>query len=256
MTERETPQEARPQVHLIAGPTGVGKSAAATELARASGAPIVVADRLQCFTDLATTSARAGADEPGVCRHWLGDRTFADGDLSAVEATNALVELVDRLGAEHPSVIIEGGSISLLRELSARRAELPWRLTVSVLPLPDHDSYVAALTRRAFTMLAPAAPGRSLLDELAALWHDPRQRRLAASVNGFEAVLECCAKYSLDVEKVADGELSENVLTRMAALIAERHAEHGLLQHRIFGDIFGDRISGPEFGHGSWGRAA
>jgi len=249
-------QETHPLVRLIVGPTGVGKSAAATALARTTGAPIVVADRLQCFTDLLTTSARAGADVPGVRRYWLGDRTFADGDLSAADATNSLVALVSRLGERESSVIVEGGSVSLLRELSARRHELPWRLTVTVLPVPDRAVYVAALTRRALTMLAPAPPDRSLLEELASLWIDPGQRWLAASVNGFEAVLECCAKYGIEVETIADGQLSEIVLSRMAALIAERHAEHGLLQHRVFGEIFEDGEMAAEIGHGTLGRAA
>lgn len=256
MAEQETPVGTPPLVRLIVGPTGVGKSAAATALARTTGAPIVVADRLQCFTELLTTSARAGADVPGAHRYWLGDRTFADGDLGAVDATDSLVRLVDRLGRQHPSVIVEGGSVSLLRELTARRAELPWRARVQVLPVPDRVSYVHALTRRAYTMLTPDAPDRSLLEELAALWRDPGQRWLAASVNGFEAVLECCAKYGLDVESIADGKLSENVLGKMAALIAERHAEHGLLQHRVFAEIFDGWEKENEIGQGVLGCAA
>ncbi|MEU5320899.1 isopentenyl transferase family protein [Streptomyces sp. NPDC021056] len=247
MAQSDTRPVTGPSVHLIAGPTGVGKSAAATRLARATGVPIVVADRLQCFTDLTTTSARAGAEVPDVCRYWLGDRTFADGDLCATEATDTLVALVERLGARHRSVIVEGGSISLLRELAARRAELPWRLSVRLLSPPGRDEYVAALARRAREMLAPRASGHSLLEELAALWREPRQRLFAASVNGFEAVLECCAKYALDVESVDRQPLSEHVLDRMATLIAERHAEHGFLQHRVFSEIFDSRIAGWGF---------
>ncbi|MEI5523104.1 isopentenyl transferase family protein [Streptomyces brasiliscabiei] len=256
MADSGTPSEAPPFVHLIAGPTGVGKSAAATDLARVTGAPVVVADRLQCFTDLATTSARAGAAVPGVQRYWLGDRTVADGDLCAAEATDALVRTVDELSARHRFVIVEGGSISLLRKLSARRADLGWRLTVRSLPVPERAEYVAALTRRARVMLAPPAPGRGLLDELAALWQDPHHRWFAASVNGFEAVLECCAKYSLDVETLHKRNLPEHILARMAGLIAERHAEHGFLQHRVFTEIFESPISGTGFDLGSLERAA
>jgi adenylate dimethylallyltransferase len=256
MADHETPPSVRPFVHLIAGPTGVGKSAAATELARGTGAPIVVADRLQCFTDLATTSARAGADVPGVRRHWLGDRTFADGDLSATDAADALIALVERLSARHPLVIVEGGSISLLRELCARRPELSWRLTVRLLPLPARDAYLAALTRRARAMLTPGAQGPGLLAELAALWRDPRRRLLAASVNGFEAVLECCAKYALDVETIDEQHIPEHVLNRIAELIAERHAEHGLLQHRVFVEIFDALAPRPGSDIGTLERAA
>ncbi|SDO75526.1 Isopentenyl transferase [Streptomyces sp. cf386] len=256
MAEKETPPVDRPSVHLIAGPTGVGKSAAATGLARATGAPIVVADRLQCFTDLATTSARAGADVPGVSRHWLGDRTFADGDLPAAEATDALIALVERLASGHPLVIVEGGSISLLRELCERRADLTWRLTVRLLPLPARDEYLANLTRRAHEMLTPGACGPGLLQELATLWCDPRRRLLAASVNGFEAVLECCAKYSLDVESIGEQDIPERVLNRIAELIAERHAEHGSLQYRVFGEIFEGLLTESDFGLGVLERAA
>ncbi|WP_031487919.1 isopentenyl transferase family protein [Streptomyces bicolor] len=256
MAENATPPVTRPCVHLIAGPTGVGKSAAATELARATGAPIVVADRLQCFTDLATTSARAGADVPGVCRHWLGDRTSADGDLSAAEATEALVALVERLASTHPLVIVEGGSISLLRELCDRRPALSWQLTVRLLPLPARDEYLAALTRRAHEMLTPGACGPGLLQELAALWRDPGRRLLAASVNGFEAVLECCAKYSLDVASIHEQDIPERVLNRIAELIAERHAEHGYLQHRVFTEIFESPVPHHGFGLGTLERAA
>ncbi|MGO4753218.1 isopentenyl transferase family protein, partial [Streptomyces sp. 2MCAF27] len=95
-------------MHVIAGPTGVGKSAAATALARITGAPIVVADRIQCFTDLATTSARAGEETVEVERSWLGDRTVADGDYPSEEAADALVRRLAELGERHRFVIVEG----------------------------------------------------------------------------------------------------------------------------------------------------
>ena len=111
----------------------------------------MVADRLQCFTDLATTSARAGADVPGVRRHWLGDRTCADGDLRAEQAADTLVELVERLSPGHRPVIVEGGSISLLRELAARLPALSWELTVPLLPVPE---------RACTSTRSPAGPGK------------------------------------------------------------------------------------------------
>ncbi|MGQ4389538.1 isopentenyl transferase family protein [Streptomyces sp. SAS_270] len=244
MTSSRPHTAAHPFVHLIAGPTGSGKSAAATELARVTGAPIVVADRLQCFTDLTTTSARAGAQAPGARRYWLDERTVPDGDLSADKAADALIALVARLGARHRFVIVEGGSISLLRTLTTRVPKPSWHLSVRLLPLPSRVDYLAALTRRAHEMIAPPSPGRSLLEELATLWREPDLRLFTASVNGFEAVLECCAKYALDVETIHEQPLSPPVVERMAALIAERHAEHGFLQYRVFAEMFKDHISG------------
>jgi tRNA A37 N6-isopentenylltransferase MiaA len=233
-----------PYVHLIAGPTGSGKSAAANELTRISGAPVVVADRLQCFAEMATTSARAGAEEDGVQRHWLAERSVADGDYPAAEAAEALIAKVAELGELHPFLIVEGGSVSLLRHLSARLPALPWELTVRLLPIPDRARYLADLTRRAYMMLAPPGPNRSLLAELAELWREPRHRYLAASVNGFEAVLEYCAKYSLDAGNLDKEALSVERLWDIASLIAERHAEHGELQARVFAGLFQHQLSG------------
>ncbi|ELP70971.1 isopentenyl transferase family protein [Streptomyces turgidiscabies] len=246
----------RPYVHLIAGPTGAGKSAVANDLARVTGAPVVVADRLQCFTDLATTSARAGAQAPGVRRYWLADRTVADGDLDAAAAADSLFGLVERLGSRHPFVIVEGGSISLLKVLAARCAALPWQLSVRVLPLPAYGDYIEALTCRARTMLAPPTPERSLLEELAVLWADPRHRRFAASVNGFEAVLECCAKYSLNVGTIHKQAPPDPIRSQMASLIALRHAEHGILQSRVFTETFGSRLPEQILDPSVLGRAA
>jgi tRNA A37 N6-isopentenylltransferase MiaA len=70
------------QVHAIVGPTGCGKSAKAEVLARRLQAPIVIADRIQCFVDLEVTSART----PRGCenddeRHYIAERRVCDGDL-------------------------------------------------------------------------------------------------------------------------------------------------------------------------------
>ncbi|MER6090256.1 isopentenyl transferase family protein [Streptomyces bluensis] len=233
--------ETMPVVHLVAGPTGVGKSDTASALAKADGAPVVVADRIQCFTDLATTSARAGADEPGVSRFWLGDRTVLDGDYPAAEAAHVLIDTVTRLSGEHQQVIIEGGSISLLQHLAGHLPDLPWRFTVALLAMPDRASYLAALTARARAMLTPVPPGRSLLDELAALWRIPRARTFVASVNGLEAALEWCAKYSVDPAEADSPDVPAELRERLAHMIGVRHLEHGLLQNRVFEDLFRGR---------------
>lgn len=230
----DTRGASKPFVHIIAGPTGAGKSALASDLARIAGAPVVVADRIQCFTDLATTSARAGAEEPGIRRSWLGDRTVAEGDYPAAEAADELVRQVHRLGGGGRFVIVEGGSLSLLAELSHRLPDLPWQVTVRVLRLPASGVYLETLTERARRMLRPAAPHTSLLDELALAWREPRQRRFVASVNGLEAALEWCGRYSFDPASVDVRRIPDELLEELARIIAERHAEHGEIQQAEF----------------------
>ncbi|MFJ9900629.1 isopentenyl transferase family protein [Streptomyces sp. NPDC091280] len=225
-------------VYLVVGATGVGKSDVATALARAGGAPVVVADRIQCFTDLATTSARAGAEEPGVNRFWLGDRTVLDGDYPAAEAAQDLIDTVAGLSREHPRVIIEGGSVSLLQHLAGQLPSLPWRLTVRLLPIPDRAAYLAALTARAHAMLMPVSPHKSLLAELAAVWRFPSARAFVASVNGLEAALEWCTRNSIDPARADALDLPAELRESLARLIAVRHLEHGEIQHRVFTELF------------------
>jgi adenylate dimethylallyltransferase len=54
-------------IHTIIGPVGVGKSARAITEARRLGAPIVVADRIQCYADLATTTPVTPTRKLGIC---------------------------------------------------------------------------------------------------------------------------------------------------------------------------------------------
>lgn len=238
--------EATPSVHLVAGPTGVGKSRMATSLAKVVGAPVVVADRIQCFTDLATTSARAGANEPGVRRLWLGDRTVPAGDYPAAEAARKLIDTVGKLSSEHQHVIIEGGSISLLQHVVRQLPCLPWQFTTRLVPMPDRDSYLATLTDRARAMLAPVPPGKSLLEELAAAWQVTQARGFVASVNGLEAALDWCEEYSIDPAGLGCFDVPEKLKERLAHLIAVRHLEHGMVQDSVFTDLFRDWPNGAE----------
>ncbi|MFC8514729.1 isopentenyl transferase family protein [Streptomyces sp. NPDC057257] len=232
-------------VHLIAGPTGTGKSRAATDLARRTGATVVVADRLQCFAEIATTSARAGADVPGVRRVWLCDRAVADGDYPAAEAVNALVGHVQQIHASGVPVIVEGGSISLLTLLADRLHDLPWTVTPTVLTRPaDPGRYLSDLTARAAEMLRPASPQPSLLRELSTLWKDPANRWFVASVNGFEAALEWSAKHSLSPESATAKNIPCRLMDELSRMIAERHAEHGADQEKAFRHMFSRPVSG------------
>ncbi|TDC20263.1 isopentenyl transferase [Streptomyces sp. 8K308] len=225
-------------MHIVAGPTGVGTGAAATGLARATGAPIVVADRIQCFTDLATTSARSEGEAAGVERVWLARRTVADGDFSAADALESLIATLRALGERHPLLIVEGGSISLLWDFAELLPELGFRATVRLSRIGDRQEYVARLTHRARRMLAPEGPEASTLEELAIAWKNVDQRSFVASVNGFEAILEWCATHSVAVESLASAALSEEQVDELARMIAIRHAEHGVLQDRIFSMVF------------------
>ncbi|NKY24959.1 isopentenyl transferase family protein [Nocardia gamkensis] len=218
-------------VLLIAGPTGSGKTEVAMELADARQAPVVVADRIQCYVDLPSTSARfTGAAN----RFHLSDRVVPDGDYPAAEAAQSLSAYVHRLVRHHQHVVVEGGSISVLRHFAQYRGRSDFRLSACVLGLRDASTYLDRLRDRAWRML-----GDGMLDEFAAAWRHTGQRRFVASINGFEALVQWCRETSTDPRDLAGITPDEPAAAELAERIAQVHAEHGREQYAAFTRLFG-----------------
>ncbi len=215
-------------VHLIAGPTGAGKSDVAMNIAAEHDAPVVVADRIQCYVDLVVTSAR----QEGEHRHHLGDRAVPDGDYPTHEAAHALLRKVETLSRAHEHVVVEGGSISLLSRFAACRGRFPFRLVTTVLPLAGERTHLDRLRTRAERMIT-----EGMLDEIAKAWQHREQRSFVASVNGPEAVLRWCAETGTDPEDLPG--IDTTATAELVERIAVVHHEHSLEQHKVFTRLFG-----------------
>jgi len=206
-------------VHAILGPTGVDKTALATRLARETNAPTVVADRIQCYRDLATTSARSDGDASDeIVRLYLDDRVVTDGDYPSEEAVQSLVHKLERLTMKYPYVVVEGGSISVLRRLAARRDQLSFKLSTHVMHISDEVEYRLRLFTRAREMLSPSTGRPSMLDKLAMAWKNKSQRDFIASINGFEAVLEWCCRNGVEPAGLAGKCISTGLLDAVRVL--------------------------------------
>lgn len=230
--------DTKPHVHAIIGPTGTGKTARADRAALRLGAPIVVADRVQCFADLPVTSGRDfGHEAAGVSRWFLSERVVADGDYSAQAACRTLCYLVGKLSVDGSPVVVEGGSISLLTELVAGRRELPFELTFEVLRIPDPLSYQRKLLTRARRMLRPDDGGPGMAEELAAAWRMPGQRGFVASIKGLDVILGWCAENGVAPDTLDGCELGPAELDVLAREVARVHVEHGWDQQRRFTEL-------------------
>ncbi|WP_158839544.1 isopentenyl transferase family protein [Saccharothrix deserti] len=227
-----------PLVHVIAGPTGTGKSDIAMALAAEHGAPVVVADRIQCFRDLPVTSARLDSDPTtGVVRHHLRDLLVTDGDYDPDDAARDLERQVKILIERHPVVVVEGGSLSLLQRFVKSRHQ--FRLTADILRMPDAETCRCRLRSRAERMLRPAVSVPGLLEEFAAAWRHPARREFVASVNGFDAVVLWCRQHDLDPCSVTDVLGDDRLVGSVADLVADLHAHHGREQDEVFAGLFG-----------------
>ncbi|GLY94077.1 hypothetical protein Acsp02_13330 [Actinoplanes sp. NBRC 103695] len=170
---------------VVLGPTGVGKTVRALDLARKVGAPIIVLDRVQCYAELAVGSARdygAGQDD----RIFLDERRVVDGMLSAAQAYRRLCHTLEERRAEgNRVVVLEGGSTSLIAQMAA---DSTWRrhARVSVRWLSPGAGYRERLSRRVKNMLSGTP---SMVDEVRALWPDPRTHAVLAEITGYREVI-------------------------------------------------------------------
>ncbi|AMY56243.1 MULTISPECIES: adenylate dimethylallyltransferase Fas4 [Nocardiaceae] len=229
-----------PGVYAIVGATGIGKSAEASKLALSHSAPIVVADRIQCYSDLLVTSGRAfDAKVEGLNRVWLDNRTIHQGNFDPDEAFDRLIKVLTSYVDRGEAVVMEGGSISLILRFAQTISNLPFPAVVNVMPIPDRQHYFAQQCARARQMLRGDSTGRNLLTELAEAWVLGDQHNFIASVAGLDCVLDWCATHSVTPEELANRDLTTEVLDELAASMGGRYVEHGVLQQEIFLRTFG-----------------
>ncbi len=96
---------------VIAGPTGVGKTATAIELAEELGAEIISADSRQVFREIPIGTAAPTAEEQARVRHhFVGTKSITD-YYSAAEFETDVLRLLPNLFASNDYAVMCGGSM-------------------------------------------------------------------------------------------------------------------------------------------------
>jgi len=115
------------RVVVIAGPTGVGKSETAVEVALRIGGEIVNYDSVQVYRGFDIGSAKAGALLRERVPHHLLDVVDADDAFDAAAWAAAAREICDRLFHENKVPVLVGGTGFYLRALLGELPDLPGR---------------------------------------------------------------------------------------------------------------------------------
>jgi hypothetical protein len=218
---------------LIIGPKAIGKTAHSVELARQVNAPVLALDRVQCCPELAVGGGRpTEAELQGTKRIYLTERRASDGVLSAEDAVALLVDRVrERWSAGSEYLVVEGGSISMLL-LLARSSR--WMggadLLVEHLREPSGPEYEQRVRRRVEGMLGPAAEGRTILDEIRALWPDERARPLLSAAVGYRALISL--SHDNGIDPVDLGQMATRSIDPLVDCVLQDHLAHAEEQRR------------------------
>lgn len=131
----------RPRVLVLAGPTASGKTAAAIAVAERWGAVVVSADAMQVYRGMDVGTAKATPEEQARAPHLGLDVVEPDEPFDAA----AFVALADAAIADHPRVVVAGGTSMYLRALQRGLVATPDVDPVFRASLDGRDDLHAAL---------------------------------------------------------------------------------------------------------------
>jgi len=220
------------RLHFIVGPTTTGKTRRSVTLAEQTGAPVIVLDRIQCFPDLAVGSGRPTVDELRSTRRiYIGDRKVVDGELPAATANALLHEHIARLFQKESLLILEGGSVSLLRTIAADPRWETYEQTWERLALQEVAGYLSNAKSRIREMLAPSDGSRSMLDEIAGLWPDAATHAVLNGIVGYRSIIAYARRYRIPVGSLPHA-LSPDQLDGLVHDIAGEYLVYARWQER------------------------
>ncbi len=112
-------------IFIICGPTAIGKTAFAIELAQALGTEIISADSRQCFQELGIAVAKPSAQELAkVPHHFINSHSIHDNVNAGVFEQYAL-QKAETLFQKHKSVVMVGGTGLYIKAFSEGMDEMP-----------------------------------------------------------------------------------------------------------------------------------
>lgn len=115
----------RPFVLVIAGPTAVGKTAVAIDVARHFGTEIISADSRQCYHELNVGVARPDADELQQVRHHFIASHSIQQEVTAAGFADYAMDVAHHLFQQHDQVVLAGGTGLYIRAFCEGLDDIP-----------------------------------------------------------------------------------------------------------------------------------
>ena len=110
---------------MIAGPTAVGKTALALDLAERLHTSIISADSRQCYREMRIGTARPGPEELARVRHYFVDTFPVSRHISAADFENLALGYLDEIFKTSSHAVVCGGTGLYLKALTEGLDEMP-----------------------------------------------------------------------------------------------------------------------------------
>src|ERR1700743_2953776 len=110
---------------VIAGPTAVGKTAIAIELAQLLNTEIISADSRQFYREMAIGTAKPTDEELAAAKHHFVNSHSITGSFNVGDFEKQSLQLLDELFKTHDKVIMAGGSGLFIQAVTQGFDELP-----------------------------------------------------------------------------------------------------------------------------------
>lgn len=96
---------------VLLGPTGVGKTELSLRVAEHFGSPIISSDSRQVYKDLPIGTAAPTAEQLARVKHYMVGNLSLNDYYSASQFEEETLSLLNQLHAQHPAVVMTGGSM-------------------------------------------------------------------------------------------------------------------------------------------------
>ena len=112
-------------VFVIAGPTAVGKTAIAIDLAKKLGTDIISADSRQCYEGMTIGTAKPTQEELNEVKHYFIDEFPVTRALTASDFENMALDYLKEIFKTHDTAVVVGGTGLYIKALCEGLDEMP-----------------------------------------------------------------------------------------------------------------------------------
>ncbi|MCB9044978.1 MAG: tRNA (adenosine(37)-N6)-dimethylallyltransferase MiaA [Chitinophagales bacterium] len=112
-------------VYIIAGPTAVGKTAIAIQLAQALGTSIISADSRQCYREMTIGTAKPSEEELAAVPHYFINSHSVTDHLSTADFEQLALQYLDEIFKTNNTAVVCGGTGLYIKSLCEGIDEMP-----------------------------------------------------------------------------------------------------------------------------------